>query len=75
MTKWTNRSYTAEFKQEAAILVTKQGYSVPKAVAPLGITDKLRYNGKTKFEAERSGTGLSTDERAELLRLRKEIKS
>ncbi len=36
MTKRTNRSYTAEFKQEA----TEQGYSVPKAAASLGITDK-----------------------------------
>ena len=43
MTKRTNRSYTAEFKQEAVALVTEQGYSVPKAAASLGITDKLLY--------------------------------
>ena len=69
-----NRSYTDEFRQEAVALVTEQGYSVPKAAASLGITDKLLYNWKAKFEAEQSGTTLNADERAELLRLRKENK-
>ncbi|WP_273001649.1 IS3 family transposase, partial [Pseudoalteromonas issachenkonii] len=72
--KRTNRSYTAEFKQEAVALVTEQGYSVPKAAASLGITDKLLYNWKAKVEAEQSGASLNADERAELLRLRKENK-
>ena len=49
MTKRTNRSYTAEFKQEAVALITEQGYSIPKA-ASLGITDKLLYNWKSKVE-------------------------
>ena len=55
-------------------LVTEQGYSVPKAAASLGITDKILYNWKAKFEAEQSGASLSADERTELLRLRKENK-
>ena len=71
MTKRTNRNYTAEFKQEAVALVTEQGYSVPKAAAS---TDKIFYNWKVKFEAEQSGASLNADERAELLRLRKENK-
>ena len=33
----TNRSYTAEFKQEPVALLTEQGYSVSKAAAYLGI--------------------------------------
>ena len=74
MTKRINRSYTAEFKQEAVALVTEQGYNVSKAAASLGITDKLLCNWKAKFEAEQSGASLNTDERAELLRLRKENK-
>lgn len=74
MTKRKNRSYTNEFKQEAVALVTEQGYSVPKAAASLGITDKLLYNWKAKVEAEQSGEALSADERAELIRLRKENK-
>ena len=72
MTKRTNRNYTAEFKQEAVALVTEQGYSVSKAAASLGITDKILYNWKAKFEAEHSETSLSADERTERLRLRKE---
>ena len=74
MTKRINRSYTAEFKQKAVALVTEQGYSVPKAAASLGITDMLLYNWKAKFETEQSGANLDADERAELLRLRKENK-
>ncbi|WP_163133852.1 IS3 family transposase [Agarivorans sp. Alg241-V36] len=74
MTKRKIRSYTAEFKQEAVALVVEQGYSVAKAAASLGITDKVLYNWKAKFEAEQSGTTLTGDERAELLRLRKENK-
>ncbi|EDU57788.1 MULTISPECIES: transposase [Morganellaceae] len=68
MKKRKNRFYTAEFKQEAIALVTEQGYSIPKAAASLGSTDKLLYNWKAKFDAERSGSSLNSDERAELLR-------
>lgn len=74
MTKRMNRTYTDEFKQEAVALVTEQGYSVAKAAASLGIADKLLYNWKAKFEAEQSGVDLTADERAELIRLRKENK-
>ena len=74
MKKRTNSVYTTGFKQEAVALVSEQGYSVPKAVASLGITDKLLYNWKAKFDAEQSGSSLNSDERAELLRFRKENK-
>jgi transposase len=74
MTKRKIRSYTVEFKKEAVALVTEQGYSVPKAAASLGITDKLIYNWKAKFEAEQTKSGLNADEKAELLKLRKEVK-
>lgn len=74
MTKRINKTYTAEFKQEALALVTEQGYSVPKAACSLGITDKLLYNWKAKFEAEQAGAILNANERTELLKLRKEVK-
>ncbi|AVE42050.1 transposase [Providencia stuartii] len=67
MKKRTNRIYTTEFKQEAVASVTEPGYSVPKAAASLGITDKLFYNWKAKFDAEQSGNILNSDDRAELL--------
>nr|WP_140187581.1 transposase [Providencia stuartii] len=56
----------AKFKQEAVAFVTGQGYSVPKAAASLGSTDKLLYNWKAKFDAEQSGSSLNSDERSEL---------
>lgn len=74
MTKRKNRSYTPEFRLEAVALVNEQGYSVSRAAASLGITDKLLYSWKTKHDNEQSGLGLSVDERAELKRLRKENK-
>ena len=74
MTKRKVRSYTVEFKKETVALVTEQGYSVSKAAKSLGITDKLLYNWKAKFEVKQSGTTLNEDERAELKRLRKENK-
>ena len=74
MTKRKIRSYTVEFKKEAVALVTEQGYSVSKAPESLGITEKLLYNWKAKFEVEQSGVSLNVDEKAELLKLRKEVK-
>ena len=74
MKKRTNSVYTTGFKQEAVALVSEQGYSAPKAAGFLGITDKLLYNWKAKFDAEQPGSSLNADERAELLRLRKENK-
>jgi len=74
MTKRKNRTYTAEFKQEAVALVLEQGYSVSKAASSLGIKDTLLYNWKAKFETEQSGVSLDTDGRAELARLRRENK-
>tara|TARA_R110002050_G_scaffold271009_5_gene414159 strand:+ start:1269 stop:1487 length:219 start_codon:yes stop_codon:yes gene_type:complete len=50
------------------------GTKPPKAAASLGIRDKLLYNWKAKFESEQSGATLNTDERAELVKLRKEAK-
>lgn len=55
-------------------MVTEQDYSVTKMAASLGITDKLLYNWKAECEAEQSGAALTADERAELIKLRKENK-
>ena len=75
MTKRKNRTYTDEFKKEAVALVMEQGYSVSEAATSLGITAKLLYNWKAKLEQERPGAGLDEDERSELKRLRKEVKT
>ena len=73
-TKKANRSYTKEFKEEAVSLVLDQGYSVIEAANSLGVTTKAIYNWKQKIEDQKSRKLLSTDERSELLNLRKENK-
>ncbi|SEL88760.1 transposase, partial [Colwellia chukchiensis] len=68
------RNYTDEFREEAVKLVTEQGYTVTEAAKSLGITTKLLYNWKDKLAKQASGEALSKDERAELVKLRKENK-
>jgi len=51
--------------------VLKQGYSVADAAQAVGITPALLYKWKAKLTEEPT---LNHDEKAELLRLRKEIK-
>jgi transposase len=74
MTKRTNKQYPNDFKQEAVALATHQGYSVVEAAASLNINDKLLYNWVAKFKQENEESALSTDERAELIQLRKDKK-
>jgi len=64
-----------EFKEEAVALVTEQGYSVPEAAKAVGVATSQLYQWKAKASAERAGTVLSADDRAELVRLRRENKS
>ncbi len=66
--------YTKEYKEEAVALIREQGYSVPEAAKSLGINTNILYRWKEKFEEELESKSLSTDERAELKKLRKENK-
>lgn len=68
------KQYPREFKEEAVALVNEQGYSVQKAADSLGIRRNMLYRWKDQLEAQNAGTALSEDERAELKRLRKEVK-
>lgn len=72
-TKRQYRTYTREFKEEALGLITEQGYSVPQAADALGISSNLLYTWKQKAE-ELESSNVTSDERAELLALRKEVK-
>ena len=71
MAKKSPRRYSNEFKQETVDLVLKQGYSVADAARAVGITPALLYKWKAKLTEQPI---LNDDEKAELLRLRKEIK-
>lgn len=69
------RQYTSEFKEEAVLLVTQQGYSVSEAAKSLGISANMLYNWKAKFEDKHGDGAISETEKEELLRLRKENKN
>jgi transposase len=66
------RNYTEDFKRDAVALVTEQGYKPSEAARSLGIGDNLVRRWMRVFEEAASGERLSTDEREELKRLRKE---
>ncbi len=73
--KRTYKQYSKEFKEEAVALVREQGYSVPEAAKSLGIASNMLYRWKEQIEAQLEGKGLSEDERGELKKLRKEVKT
>lgn len=68
------RRYAQSFKEEAVALITEQGYSVQQAADSLGIRSNMLYRWKQQQEQQSSKERLPEDERAELNRLRKEIK-
>ena len=68
------RNYTEEFKRDAVALVTEQGYKVSEAARSLGIGENLVRRWRRELEEEVSDAGLTTDEREELERLRKEVR-
>lgn len=70
----SRRQFDQSFKEDAVALVTEQGYSVSKAAESLGITTNMLYRWKEKLESDAGESSISEDERAELLRLRKENK-
>lgn len=47
------RSFTPEFKQEAASLVLDQGYTVPQASTSLGVVESALRRWVKQLEAER----------------------
>ena len=73
-TKRQYKTYTTEFRSEALALVSEQAYTVQEAASALGITTSLLYSWKQKAEDHASST-VNSDERSELLALRKEVKT
>jgi len=69
------RNYTPEFKKEAVGLVTEQGYSMAKAAQAVDTSENNLRRWKKALEQEAKGERLSADERAELARLRREVKA
>lgn len=74
--KRARRSFTDEFKQGAVRLVLDEGRSVADVARSLDLTVSALRTWVEQARADRSAgkTGLTTDERAEMARLRKENK-
>ncbi len=55
MTKRTRRTYSPEFKLEAAQLVLDQNYSVPEAAAAMNVGKSTMENWVRQLKQERAG--------------------
>ena len=72
--KRTRRSFTADYKASAVRLVLDEGKNVAAAARDLGLTQSALRTWVEQARADRTNgkTGLTTAEREELARLRKE---
>ena len=72
------REYTDEFKRDAVRLVTEQGYGVTEACRSLDISTSMLRRWRLQFDSPdptgNGHSGLSSPEREELERLRREVK-
>jgi transposase len=75
MTTRKYRKFDEDFKQGAVQLVTQTGKPIAQVARELGINDGTLGNwcAKQRRAADDGGAELSESERAELVRLRKEI--
>jgi len=77
VTKRKRRLFTPEFKAEAVRLVRGSGKTVAKVAGELDLTATCLRAWVNQAEADEKGSGqgaLTTDERAELTRLRRELR-
>ena len=74
--KRSRRSFTDEFKAGAVRLVLEEGKTVGAAARDLDLTESSLRNWVEQARADRTKgkTGLTTAEREELVRLRKELR-
>lgn len=72
----TRRSFTEDYKAGAVRLVLDEGKTVAAAARNLGLTESSLRNWVEQARADRTKgrTGLTTAEREELARLRKEVR-
>jgi transposase len=67
--------YTLEFRREAVRLLHSSGRPVPQLAAELGVSSQSLRNWRRQIEVdEGKAQGLTSDERDELRRLRRENK-
>ena len=70
-----NAPYSKEFKDDAVRLLRSSGRSVPQLAKELGVSPQSLRNWATQRDVDDGrADGLSSDERDELRRLRREVK-
>ena len=70
-----NAPYSKEFKDEAVRLLRSSGRSVPQLAKELGVSPQSLRNWAAQRDVDDGrAEGLSSDERDELRRLRREVK-
>ncbi len=68
--------YTPEFRREAVRLLQSSGRSIPQLAAELGVSPQSLRNWSRQIDVdEGKAVGLSSDEREELRRLRRELRT
>lgn len=69
------QQYSLEFREEAVRLLRSSGRSVPQLASELGVSaQSLRNWSRQRAVDEGTQPGLSSDERDELRRLRREVR-
>ena len=67
--------YTSEFKREAVQLLKRSGRPIPQLAKELGVSPQSLRNWANQRDVDDgNAAGLSSDERDELRRLRREVK-
>ena len=69
------QKHNNELKLEAVRLAEREGMSVPQVARDLGISDSVLYDWIKKFGTHSEGSPLTPDERDELIRLRRELRT
>jgi len=68
--------YSLEFRREAVRLLARSGRSVPQLADELGVSEQSLRNWRRQLDVDEGrASGLSSDEREELRRLRREVKT
>jgi transposase len=68
--------YPLEFRREAVELLRRSGKSVPQLAAELGVSPQSLRNWSRQIDVDEGrANGLSSDEREELRRLRRELRT
>jgi transposase len=68
------QKHSNEFKMEAVRLAEQEDVTAVQVAKDLGISDSVLYDWMKKFGSHSEGSPVTAEERAELIRLRRELR-